>query len=275
MTAAPVRAAVEEARDCYDQLLARIGSLGVCGVLAIFAWPMLLGRVFVRDDLGNYTLIGRAFFRESLLSGNDFVWWPHLDGGVFLHGLGQLGLYHPFRYLVYRVLPLPWSFSIELFLSYPLMLIGALWLLRRWRFSPAASLFGASLITFSGFTLLHHVHTNVVAVAAHIPWLLVMLDILLGDDAPRRRVWALLGVTLLTGSQILLHFPQVLVMSLQVELFYALAIGLSRGTLRRALPGLAAAKALALLLGAVQLLPSWDYLQYTVRAETTLAFRST
>ena len=46
------------------------------------------------------------------------------------------------------------------------------WFLRRLRFSHAAALFGAMLFAFSGFNLLHHHHINMVAVVAHMPWLL-------------------------------------------------------------------------------------------------------
>ncbi len=240
--------AEQSRRERADRILCGFGWLGICAVLGIFLWPMLDGRVYVLDDLGNYTLIGHAFHRESLLRGDEFVWWPYLDGGLFVHGLGQLGLYHPLHYALYRAIPLPWSFSAELFLSYPFLLVGMVWLLRRWQLSAPSALFGGMPITFSGFSLLHHVHTNVVAVAAHIPWLLVMIDIAMGDESPRRRAWALLGMTGLTASQLLLHFPQVVVMSVQLEVAYVLALGFARGRLWRSAPWLLSAKLLAILI---------------------------
>ena len=43
-------------------------------------------------ELGAYTVIARDFLRQSLERGDPFLWWPHLDGGVYLHGLGGLGI---------------------------------------------------------------------------------------------------------------------------------------------------------------------------------------
>lgn len=247
--------------------------LAAAGLLVAFAAPLALGRVYVLDDLGSYYLIARSFFRDCLLRGDSPVWWPELDGGLYLHGLGQLGLYHPLRWLAYRALPLPWSFALELVASYPAFGLGAYWVFRRFELSRAAAAFGASLAAFSGFALLHHVHPNVVAVAAHIPWLVALLDVALRDDHARRRGAAWVGVALLTGSQLLLHFPQVVVMSVGVEAAYLVAVALARRSLVRAVPAFAAAKLLGITLGAVQLLPSWDYLQHTVRGDASLAAR--
>ncbi|MCZ6784104.1 MAG: hypothetical protein O7G30_12430, partial [Proteobacteria bacterium] len=107
-------------------------ALAIGLVLGPLLWPVLRGRVYVRGELGNYTLHGRAFYADCLERGDAFVWWPHLDGGLFVHGLGQLGLYHPLRYAQYLMVPLPWSFGVEVLLSYPVLLAGMYWLLRRW-----------------------------------------------------------------------------------------------------------------------------------------------
>lgn len=256
-----------------DRRLLGCAALAAGGVLVALATPLAQGRVYVLDDLGSYYLVARAFFRDCLVRGDSPVWWPDLDGGLYLHGLGQLGLYHPLHWLVYRALPLPWSFGLELLASYPALGLGALWCFRRFGLSWAAALFGGNLAAFSGFGLLHHVHPNVVAVAAHVPWLIATLDVGLRDGSPRRRLLAWLGVALLTGSQLLLHFPQVVVMSLYVETAFVAALSLSRRTLSRAAAAFIAAKLLGIGIGAVQLLPSWDYLQHTSRADASLATR--
>lgn len=256
-----------------DRRLLGCAALAAAGVLAAFATPLLQSRVYVLDDLGSYYLVARSFFRDCLVRGDSPVWWPDLDGGLYLHGLGQLGLYHPLRWLAYRALPLPWSFGLELLASYPAWLLGAYLVLRRLELSRAAALFGGTLTAFSGFALLHHVHPNVVAVAAHVPWLVFCLDVALRDASARRRGAAWIGVALLTGSQLLLHFPQIMVMSIWVEAAVLVALALPRRRLARAVPAFAAAKLLGIALGAVQLWPSWEYLQHTVRADAALDVR--
>ena len=67
---------------------------------------------------------------------------------------------------------------------------------------------GALLFAFSGFQLLHLNHLNMVAVTAHIPWLLYSADVLMTAPEPRRRAVAFAGIGLTLGSALLLGFPQ-------------------------------------------------------------------
>ena len=61
-------------------------------------------------------------------------------------------------------------------------------LLRRLELPPPAAIFGAIVFTFSGFNLLHFMHMNAIAIVAHIPWLLLAIDVLLrSSDRGRLR----------------------------------------------------------------------------------------
>ena len=82
------------------------------------------------------------------------------------------------------------------------------WFLRRLRFSHAAALFGAMLFAFSGFNLLHHHHINMVAVVAHMPWLLAAADVLIVDERRRARTLAFAAIAVILASEFLLGFPQ-------------------------------------------------------------------
>ena len=95
------------------------------------------------------------------------------------HRRGQAGTYHPLHWLLYRWLPLGAAFDLESSLNYPFLLVGTYLLLKRRLNQSAAALFGAAVFTFSGFALLHFVHPNAVAVAAHLPWLLWAIDVAL------------------------------------------------------------------------------------------------
>ena len=85
------------------------------------------------------------------------LWTPAIFAGFYLHGEGQIGLFHPFHQLLYRALPLGPAFNLELIASYVAAFAGMVWFLRRLRFSRAAALFGAMLFAFSGFNLLHSI----------------------------------------------------------------------------------------------------------------------
>ena len=91
-----------------------------------------------------------------------------------------------------------------------------------------AAMLGSLLFTFCGFNLLHFVHPNAVAVIAHIPWLLWAIDIV-SRDARRRKVAAApAAIAILTGSQLLLGYPQYVWFSLLAEAGYTAFVLYSR-----------------------------------------------
>ena len=231
-------------------------------IVALMFLPVLIGRVYVCDDLLNYHLPIRQFYAQCLSEGHSFDWMPGLFSGFFLTGSGQAGTYHPLHWLLYRFLPLPLAFGTEIVISYPFMLLGMkLFLQRHVRRADAAWL-GAIVFTFSGFCTLHFLHPNAIAVVSHLPWLLLCLDVLLRPEPGqlRKYVAAELGLALFTGSQLLLGYPQYLWFSLLAEIVYCLGfVKLNRQAIGL-LAQLAVLKIVGLGLGAVQLLPSMDAL---------------
>ena len=250
-------------------------------LLAALAMPMFTSQVYVGDDLGAFHLPLRAFYAEQLQAGESFDWWPQLFAGFYATGEGQLGGYHPLHLALYKNLPLSMAFNLEVFLSYPFMLLGMFFWLRRLfhRATPALfgapALFGSIIFTFSGFNLLHLFHVNAIAVVAHIPWLLLAIDVALRTNSRRSAAWAWLALAMLTGSQLLLGYPQYVWFSLLAEMGY---VGYVLATQRPRLPtlvSLASAKATGLLLGGLQLLPTYDALQHSVRHSAGAGFAET
>ena len=231
-------------------------------IVCLMFLPVMMGRIFVCDDLLNYHLPIRQFYAQCLAEGHSFDWMPGLFSGFFLTGSGQAGTYHPLHWLLYRWLPLPLAFGTEIIVSYPFMLLGMkLFLQRHLRRADAAWL-GAIVFTFSGFCTLHFLHPNAIAVVAHLPWLLLSLDILLRPEPGRvrTRVAAELGVAFLTGSQLLLGYPQYVWFSLLAESVYCLGFVTLNGQGIRLLTQLTLLKSSGMGVGAVQLLPSMDAL---------------
>jgi len=225
-------------------------------ILAVFAAPMVAGKVYTYDDLGNLHLPLRHFYARCLADGLPFDWHPGLFCGFYIQGEGQAGMYHPLHFVVYRFLPLGAAFNVELFLSYPAALVGMYFLLRRWRLSRAAALFGGVAFAFSPYMMLHFMHMHAVATVAHLPWLLYFEVELLCGPRPRRKR-AALAIVLLTASQALLGIPHFVLLSLVTEAFYAFVAWPKK---TRLLGTLAAAKIAGALLGAVQVLPTLDAL---------------
>lgn len=248
---------------------------------AALAAPFFVGRIYAADDLWAYHIPLRAFYGHCLRTGAAFDWLPHLFAGFYLTGEGQAGTYHPWHWLLYRGLALRPAVNLELLLTYPAMLAGAYVWLRRVLGRRDVALAGGLTFAFGGFNLLHFMHVNAIAVVAHIPWLLWLFDVALRDAGrrPRRAAWALAGIALLTGSQLLLGYPQYVWFSVLTEGAWVVlrtrrprdGIGVHRDH-RSRLYGVMIAKLLGLLIGGVQLLPTIDALAASQRSAVDTAF---
>lgn len=242
-------------------------------VWAAMAAPALLGRVYTRDDLGAFHLPARHFYAQRLAAGEPFDWMPSLYCGFYVTGEGQAGMYHPWHVLLYRFLPLPAAFNLEALASYPVLFAGMFLWLRRLVGRADAALFGSLVFTFGSFNLLHFVHPNAVATVAHVPWLLWAIG-RLAADPPRASGSAFVAaIALLTGSQMLLGYPQYVWFSLLAEAAYAVLVVAGRASRAgRWFGRLVVAKGIGVLIGAVQLLPTADALAGSTRREVSAAW---
>jgi len=229
------------------------------------AWPMFQGRVFVYNDLTWFHLPLRHVYQQALLNGDSLLWTPAIFSGLYYLGEGQAGVFHPLHLLLYRLLSLRTAFDLELLASYVAAFGGMWWLLRRLRFADVPALFGAMLFAFCGFSLLHHHHLNMVAVVAHMPWLLAGADLLIAGDRSVTRRLGFAAVALTVGSAFLIGFPQAVWWDGLALLAFAAARANEAGRWRAFLP-LAAAVALGAAIGGIQVLPSADAISYSDRA---------
>lgn len=251
-------------------------------LMCLLAMPFFSGGLYTAEDLGDFHLPARAFYAGQLARGEGFDWMPGIYSGFYLTGDGQVGTYHPLHHFLYRFLPLQAAMAWEYLLSYPLMLGGMYFFLRRATGVRGAgrrrdaAMVGSLAFTFSSFNLLHFVHPNAVAAVAHIPWLLAMIDIVLVDARRWRVALAQAFLALFTGSQLLLGRPQFVWYSLLAETCFAMLLVVTRryaprdgcetmptcrvciGCRRSSISLVLTAKAIGLMVGGVQLLPTLD-----------------
>jgi len=251
-----------------EGLVAIVLGAGATAVIVLLALPMATRSVYVYDDLAAFYLPTRQFFADSLALADDPTWCPLLNCGFDLHGEGQVGLYHPWHQFLYRTLPLDLAFNLEIVAGNVFAFVGMVFLLRRWGLSWASTLFGAFTFAF-GANLRRYVHVNAVGVTSHIPWLLLCIDVLAVDPDRRKVLWARAGVSLLTASQLLLGHPQSVLFSVLIEgLYLVLHIGRTRSV--GVALDYAVAKLVGLMLGAVQLLPTFESLRHSTRSALDL-----
>ena len=241
-------------------------------LLIVLAIPLFTGCFFPMGDLGQLHLPARYFCARCLANGDSFLWMPNLFCGFYMQGEGQAGMSHPLHLVLYGFLPLLVAFNLELLANYLFMLPGMYLFLRRWRLPRFASLFGAMVFTFSGFNLLHFLHLNMVGVVAHIPWMLWAINVALKEQDRRKAALGQAALAILTASQLLLGFPQMIWFTLILEVMYVALLLPNCVSLRR-VALLALAQAFGAMMGAIQLLPTLAAISTSPRAGTDVSFR--
>jgi hypothetical protein len=232
-------------------------------LLGTMARPLLTGRVPTLWDLGSFHLPLRDFYSRCLKNGEPFDWLPAMHNGVFITGEGEHGPYHPLHLLLYRLLPLDTAFAADAFLAYPLMLAGMFVFLRP-HAGRAGALLAGLVYAFSANNIYHGIHPNFLAVMAHLPWQLWLLERLALSVGPPRWL-AAAGIGLLTGSQLLLGHPQALSYSLLAEVLYALFLAKAAAARLQAAIVWGSAKVLGMAFGGVQLLSTLSFLGNSTR----------
>ncbi|MBX9791897.1 MAG: YfhO family protein [Pirellulales bacterium] len=259
-------------RAKLDRQLWWAGLATAAAVWLALAEPWSRGASYLMGDLYHFHLPLRAFYADCLQRGESARWIPEVFCGYYLHGEGQVGQLHPFHQLAYRLLSLVNAFNLELLVNYPLLIAGTYLLLVRRGLPRSAALLAGVLFAYSGFNLTHLLHVNMVAVVAHLPWLLLAIDFVLTDPRPRFVAAAVLLLALVTGSELLLGHPQAVWLVGLVELSYVLL--LLTAVLRWwRVPLLAASKLVGVAIGCVQWWPTWQLLGMSRRETTDEAFR--
>jgi hypothetical protein len=145
--------------------------------------------------------------------------------------------------------------------------------------SGPASWLGGLMVAFGGFNLMHFLHINLIAVAAHLPWLMLAADRVLKGRATNERLAGAAGGALVLGSAFLMGYPQLVLLSAVAVSWYAIwqtvravAHEEQARPLVSAWAWLMASALAGAGLGAVQLLPTLDAAAASVRNAVPPAF---
>lgn len=218
------------------------------------------------SDLVLENLVWKTFLRETLGQGELPLWNPYLFSGVPFLAAGQHSALYPLS-LVFYLLPLPLAYGVFTWLQFSVIAWGMYVFGRSLRLGRAPSLFAGLAFAFSGFVVVSVVFTMIIAAAAWLPVLLACIETIVrkqeekGDTAYSPIPYVVGGATAL-GVQTLAGHPEIVVITLLVAGFYALArlsmawrrLGRLGRPLRLA-GWLLVMVALGLALGAVQLIP--------------------
>lgn len=279
----------ERSAELRGDLLA-VGGYGLL-VVAFFWQVLCLPSVWMPSgggDLASFLYPVYSFAARSIQDGTLPLWNPHLYGGSPFAADMQTGLFYPINLLAFLVAR-PFTYqSIEGLAIVHYFLAGCFAYLyaRGLGLRPLPSFASGLVFAFSGFTVAHLAHLNMLAAAVWLPLILFFFHRALTRASLASAVCAgaFFGVSTLAGHvQVSLYIGLFLVVYWLWWLYYR------RGALRRAptdgvatpcnpagstlvsLAALPIALVLAVLLAAVQLLPSFELTRLSLRADLGFA----
>lgn len=259
-------------------------------ILPALLYPLAALRqgVFYVGDIFRLYYPQRAVYAAALHHGHVPLWTPDVLSGFPLLAEGQTGVFYPLNLFLYRFLPIDVALNYSILLALSLAGIATYLLGRTLRQTPPAAVLTAVTFTYGGFFVGHFNHLNIMAAAPWLPLQLAIVEKFLGTtrtapaassgehQSPTRRhtiaFVALLGTA--TGVQFLAGHPQIWLMSALVTLAFAgfRAVWPAGGRRRspadvlRLLVPAGLGIAVGLSLAAVQLLPTLELVQHSVRA---------
>ncbi len=247
-------------------------------VLAVFFAPALFqDKLIYSGDFGSSDLLElnaprRILAVQALRQGEIPLWEPRLSNGLPLLAEGQAGIFYPLSLPFYALFAPTLATNLTILGALFIAMLGSYWLARRYELQPLPSLLAALAYGLGGILIFRLRHVNMVQVIAWLPFNLAML----------RAYWQtaklrfLIGQILVMTCQILIGHPHLTYICWLTTYLYAILLCFEPGTSN---PGtarlswwklmlhLVLGTILALILCAVQLLPTMELTSLTSRSQ--------
>ncbi|MBM4076394.1 MAG: hypothetical protein FJ267_12235, partial [Planctomycetes bacterium] len=241
-----------------------IVAVAIC--LTVLFWgPLWVGYGFIGGDLYPYFFPQKAFFADSLHSG-QFPLWNNLTGlGYPVLGESQTGAVYPFHWLAYGLFDLNTAYNIEHVLHYVICFVSTALFGRAIGLRSVGSLLMATVFTYGWFPVRACLEWSILT-GAWMPVALCCVEMFY-----QTRQWKYsIGLSLVLGLQLLAgHFHLAFITQLLTVSYGLFRFCRSRqGTFRS--PILFTTILLSVVMGffiaAVQLLPAWELKTRSSRA---------
>jgi hypothetical protein len=234
-------------------------------VLSVF-WRATLGGVFYFGDIYQLHYPLRNAYAQALRNLSLPLWTPYVLAGYPLLAEGQVGALYPPNVILHALLPVPIALNLFVLSHFVWAAIGAYAFARRLRLRRTAAVCSGLVYALGGFLVGHLNHVNIVACASWMPWLFLLTDHLMVDDASRQRVRHATLLALAIGLELLAGHPQIAVLTLVAVVAYAAYLAwVLRPRTDAVLLG-ALSLCLGLALAAAQLLPTLELTQLSLRS---------
>jgi len=230
--------------------------------LSLFIFPSLDSNGIWQTDLYN-----KYFLSTTLKEGQWPLWNPYIGNGFPTLSEGQIGTFYLPNLLLFRFLPFPYAYNINLALAFFLSCLGIFLFLKRLNFSMISATFGALVFTFSGYFSTHLAYLNLIQATSLLPLIFYSFYLFYRKS---KLSFSILIAFLLSQQILTGHFYTVFITLIGVAIFWVILFSTSKKyndlTFAAKRGGiLLFTLFLTLLLSSIQLLPTIELLMASGR----------
>ncbi len=225
----------------------------------------------IASDLTDFSYPYKEFYAENLKKGEIVTWNPYVGSGTPILAEAQTGVFHPLNLLLFRFLPVPVAFNWRIILSFILLSITTYLYARTIKLSVAASFISAISFTFSGFMIGHLKHVPMLGALEMAPLAFLATEKIIFSK--NKLFFSLLLSLLLALSVFAGHLTSTYLLALFLVVYFFLRIFQEKQEREKlgVYVYFFSAFIAAILLAAVQVLPVYEVIPFSTRAETSLA----
>lgn len=214
-----------------------------------------------RSDAWHSSIANKYNLSERLKKNRLPVWSSEIGMGYPTLAEGQTGVFFLPNLIFLKFLPFSLAFNMLLSTSLVFTSFGTYLFLRSLNLRKPSSLYGTLIFPISAFFILHVQHINLIQAASFIPWFFYLSNTYFKS----RKTTTLLVLSFLLSQQIFAgHFQTTFYSLVALAIYQAVKSNFFKKNFFLAIK-LSLAIGLAISLSAIQLLPSFEFLQNSTR----------
>lgn len=219
---------------------------------------------FGLSDIWHQYLPFKFFLAQGLKKGKIPLWSSQIGNGQPILGQGQMGAFNLANLILFGLFPFSLAVTLFYIINFLIAFLGAYLLALSLKFKKPIALFFSLSFCFSGFMICHLSHWDIFQATSLLPFAFFFLN----QALEKKNYKYFLGLSFIISQQIFTGASQIVFINLLgLFIFLFMKIVNQKSSRSRIIFLFFLSVLLSLGLSAIQILPSWQYMKYSIRSQ--------
>lgn len=214
-----------------------------------------------RSDAWHLSIANKYYYAQELKKNRIPIWNPHIGTGFPTLAEGQTGIFFIPNLIFFKFLPFVFAYNFSIIFTFISAAWGTYLFCRSLGLNKPAAVYGGLIFALGGFLLVHIPHLHLIQTASMLPWLFWATS----EFFQKKQLLYLILLSIILSQQIFAGFPQLTFYSLVALSFFIIFKILSEKSKIKLFSILSSFIILGFLIGAVQLIPTYELLSLSSR----------